>query len=202
MVTDPRTEIARLLCRQVRVLSVDQIAREYFCECLDSKTQALEAVRRLESLGYVSSRKISVRQLGLHQAPLFQWSPGQSEMPDFAKIAAANRKRWRGDLACTSVISATPKAHKRFGGTPRRVRLQEVEHDLRVADLWFSLSAVQQLDWKTEDSLAKNAFGNRRPDAVLEQGITKVIEVAGRSYSSTKLEAIFNHFNHLPLEFA
>ncbi|MEO1530212.1 MAG: hypothetical protein AAFX06_32885 [Planctomycetota bacterium] len=202
MRSDTKTEILELLCQKVRVMSAEQIAREFFGDSEHSKTKALNLVRGLETQGYVTTKRVSVRQIESAGAPLFAWEPGQSDLPNFRAIAAANRRRWNGELHPTTVVFPTEKANRRFGsGKLRVVRRQELEHDLLAANVYFSLALEEKRNWANEDALEKSAFGNRRPDAVLFRGGVSVIEVAGRSYSAEKLEAIFTHFKAYSLRF-
>ena len=160
----------------------------------------MAAIKRLEQLGYVESRKAMAYQLE-NSSPLLSWKPGRSTQPDFTAIASANRRRWNGEVRETTVITATRQAIARFGGSFRKVRPQEVEHDLRVANFYLDLSPQDQSSWRIEDAIPNDQFGDKRPDAVvIRNGTPVVIEAVGRAYGSSKLQSIFQHFQNYHLE--
>ena len=86
----------------------------------------------------------------------------------------------------------------------------ELDHDLALANiyLWhFADHSERRANWVHEDQLVQEAVRGRRhagevPDAILRAGdtIQSVIEVLGRSYSPSKIKAIFERYRHHPLE--
>ena len=198
---EPRLSIVKTLSKSVRVLSVEQIGEHFFNESHNARARAFEAISSLTSLGYVANRQVTAKQLGATSGAFFSSPSFDTSLPDFKSLAIKNRRRWKG-ATLTTVITPRERALNRFGGNARVLRTREIEHDLRVSDVWFSLSKHNQERWCIEDEMDKRLFGSRRPDgALLGETSTTVIEVIGQGYSAAKISSIYSHFNRFNLEF-
>jgi len=193
--TQVGTQVAKILSRKVRILSVDQIADHYFAHRAVRHRAAMSLIRDLESEGLVTRREVCIRQPTLRRLSI--WQADDNVEPDFEDIASRSRKRWLAtEPERTTVITANKKAVARFGGKFRQVRPQEVQHDLAVSNLFLTLTPEQQQAWFSEDQL-QNEFGTKKPDAVVVDGENiRVIEVVGSSYTSTKLQSSFQYISN------
>jgi hypothetical protein len=204
MLTETNTDIVEILCRSVRVLTVEQLADRWFSHLKNPKESAQRAVRKLAREGFATRTHVMAVLIDVSE-PLYLWDPETRQAPDFEKLSYRNGLRWNEPLVSTSVITATPKAHSVFGGYIRvEIRPSEIEHDIAVASCFLRFTrenSKRTSHWIPEDSINCERFFGKRPDAIIKTGGTEtIVEVVGRAYRVSKLKDTFDRFSSYPLQ--
>ena len=187
-------EIVRALTCQVRVLSLDQIARGW--------NQPTDAVRqqlaRLVASKLVTTADWKLVSPPIGRAPIFVWKPGD-ESPDAWRLSRTVQARWRKSASRHTVFQATDLAARLFGSSAGRLsRVYERQHDLLLAEVFVRYR--QELPtlaayWVGEEALPKAEYGVKNPDAFLiddELRPRRVIESAG-AYSQQQVETFHEY---------
>ena len=199
MLKETKREIVETLARDVRLLTLEQIAGRWFSGHVDPLASARRNVNKLTELGLTKTKPAVLTQPDV-SAPQFSWMPGKTETPHFGQLANRNRNRWATPPSKTLVVRPSIKAHGIYGGEYRVVRERETEHDALVANVFLHLNDSEAKNWILEDSFEPGQFRSKRPDALLMNGTATVIDVLGRGYGAEKVEAIWNHFQDFRLE--
>ncbi len=176
-------EIIEILILRVRVLSVEQVARQWW----NSTSAGIAAARRrlggLEQQGLLQLAALSARpELPLTE-PLATWRAG-SHVPDFGAVAHRLRQRWRqaGAARRTECIWSA-------GGVSRRPRVSEVTHDLQLAAVYLAMHRQcpqRARTWTFETEFVEGR--SKVPDAVVRDGpLVTAVEMGGQ-YDREKLE--------------
>ncbi len=186
-------EILLALAQRVRLLSLRQIAREWF------EGEVANARRRLKALraaNLVQPLTVMARTLPVCQAPIVCWDPGAEE-PAFGKVAYQLQLRWqRRPARRTTIYLATRRAAHLLGGKAKGElkNVTQATHDLGVAEVWLHYRRTQPAiaeAWRGEDSMAHTRRGQKLPDAFLvnEAGATfRVVEFGG-AYDADRVSA-------------
>jgi hypothetical protein len=195
--TESDREILETLTHRVRVLTVRQVARTWFCDSVDPMRRAKRRLAVLQRAGHVFlSTVVAHPELPL-QRPVLEWHPDDA-MPDFGPIAYRLQSRWTSPVTTTNLVLAAHAARCRFGGyiAERQPRRSEVTHDLHLACvyLWYRHNRPELAkQWVSEHELYARGGGRnaRLPDALIRDrrrrpGRDLVVEFGG-SYSKQKL---------------
>jgi hypothetical protein len=189
-------DILRTLTHAVRVLSLGQVAREWW---LESATAQKSARRRLEELrgeGLVQLSTVTIHQGIPLEAPLATWQPGQAPLSFHTLTTAANRRRLVHQAVPTVCITATVKAANVYGGKARRQpKPTEWTHDVYLAEVYLYMRRIlptRARSWQFEEDLPADPE-RKIPDAMVRDGRDKTaVEFVGK-YHRAKLEA-FHHY--------
>ena len=192
------------LTSKVRILSVEQIAAEFFSQSDRPKENAASLVQALKRDDLVETHTSVLHPLlSLADGPVFRWAPGEAA-PIFSRIAWELRSRWKTPPKAMLISRATTKARELMRGTVggRRVRATELRHDLHVAELFFHLQRTAPhlaATWIHEDTLLARGLRHNDchpiPDAVVGDG--EVMEFGG-SYKAEKLRVLHASYAHSP----
>lgn len=189
---EANTEVLTALTHKVRVMSVEQIGREFFHGAADANRSAKRLVTTLTQEQLLESQTVVVHPLiSLEQGPIFSWRPG-NHPPNFPRLAWQVRARWKLSPKSMLVVRASQHARQLLRGTVggRRARGTEMRHDLMVTELWFKLTReFPHCDWIHEDTLISNGqhiFGMTIPDALVNG---EPHDFAG-SYKAEKLRSL------------
>lgn len=201
-------DVAILLAHDIRIMSIDQIARTFFADSSNPCHVARRQMYELQRIGLVKVTQTIVHPEADLGSPLLDWTPGDPP-PDFPLLAAKTSTRWTQSPAPTTLVHATRDAAKLFGGyTAGRVpRRTEVCHDLHLAQVYLNLRRDRPSyakRWMSEqEQYARGGGRNERlPDAIIRgrrKPIDRIIEFAG-SYSQAKLREMHLAFCHVPYE--
>lgn len=180
------------LTLRIRALSVEQIARTWFCNSQDPRRSALRRIATLARVGAVERLEAHARpELSLTQATAV-WMPDKPA-PDFEALSYQLARRWRQPAVPVSVVIATREAGAWNGGYGgRRPRRSEFSHDLSLAGVylnWLQRDSHGTARWISEATLRKHGFGERGilPDAMVEErGRRHIVELGG-VYGAVKL---------------
>jgi hypothetical protein len=208
-----RTEqVLEILTHKVRLLSCEQLARLSFGHTKDPHNNARSYLARLQQRGLVRTSVVMAHPLLEISKPLLDWHPTDTATPQFARLAWHAKRRYAQGPVRMRIAVATDKARSLTGGVlgARPIRAMELDHDLAVANIYqrhFGVDPERRANWVHEDQLVQEAVRGRQhpgevPDAILRANdtIQSVIEVLGRSYSPTKIKAIYERYRHHPLE--
>lgn len=198
-------EMLETLASRVRVLSIEQITRNWF----ENRRSALARLRALKRAGLVQAQSALIHpELNL-SAPVLRWTPGDPE-PKFANVARRVQMRWTEHVQPHLLFFIEERASARFGG-PRvaPLRTDELTHDVHVAAiyLWYRDHHPElSLTWAGERVLKQTGRvvrGGPVPDAsVGGRGAQRFVEFAG-AYSVQRLQTFhdFARDEKTPYEF-
>lgn len=186
--TDRDTHILIPLVRSVRGFTVEQVASAFWNGRASGRRDARRRLRTLEAMGLVRLRTLVVR-LGVvspEDGPLFSWRPGDAP-PDGESLSYRACKRLAvSPPRSVSVVTATERAARRFGGVARGfVRPFQAGHDLGLAEVYLHLlrtAPATARRFVSEDMRPKARKGERVFDASIEDDegrVTLLVEVAG-----------------------
>lgn len=180
------------LVRCVKAFSVTQI-KETWWPHGDPRAR----LRRLRQTGWVNVDRAVATIPTCWQRPIATWAPG-CEAPDWCRVIAVSRGRWRTNAQPVSVVSASDIAAAHLGGTARYSRPSEVAHDLLLAAVYLHVRCARPRDaraWVGEGSLASGGDSDVAiPDALLRlPGRPIAIEVVGESYRPSKLRVLHEY---------
>lgn len=194
-------EILRAITLQVRLLTVEQLARGWF----GGETQAAaDCMKRLEAATLITHRTVEVARIERRSRPLFSWRPKQpTPQGALKRVSNSALKRWRGDFSSCQIFIAAPRAVRAFGAFSdlRRIRSCEVTHDFHLSEVFihYRINKPRQGNrWLGEAAfpkLGRMLSRMKDPDAFLigdDGKVEKVIEVAGR-YTVEHLTDFHNH---------
>lgn len=190
--SDRDQEILDALTLRVRVMSIGQIARQWFDGASDPVRQTKRRLAALAKADLVELASIPTRPELTLDKPLVTWRPGEVP-PAFERLASFLDARWKKPAILTDLVIASRKAGIARGGHGGRwPRRSEVSHDLTFAGLylaWRKRAATSRDSWTPESRLRREGMGDndRLPDAAIEKdGHRRIVELAG-VYSAAKL---------------
>lgn len=197
--------IARALALQVRMLTVNQIARVWFSDSEHSPDAANDALARLELSGLVESRLFEAHPVIRLTQPLFAWNPGEPppSSRQLEALAEISRSRWKKQQVPVRTYSATKAGARIFGAfsDSRHAKHCEATHDIHLSEVfarYCSKLARQRVNWWGEAAFPKLGFeikGMKDPDAFLLDNsgcIRRVVEFSG-VYSAEHLGKFHAH---------
>lgn len=187
-------DIIGTLCACVRMLSLDQIAAEWWP---NSKTATEQARRRLSLL--INARLLCMgdvlaAKLPAMDHPVLAWAPGDPE-PELGAAAWILQSRWVEEAKTTKVYLATREASKLFGGKANgKIKHQfQASHDLGVSAMYLRTRRDRPEItnyWIGEDVLAPHRYGQKLPDAVIASSPRETPELVlefGGAYDKARL---------------
>jgi hypothetical protein len=196
--TERDTEILDSLTKRVRVLSFDQVAREWWGGQARASENASRRLITLERGGLI--RRVSGfahPELPLSE-PVATWR-FDAPPPDFGRLSYQLRVRWKEPLRMTHALIATKLAAGQLGGSGGRFpRPSELTHDLHLAAVFLNLrrsDPARSKTWLSEASQYALGGGRdeRLPDAVVGNGRHQVAIEFGGAYSKAKLIEFHEH---------
>jgi len=210
LILTPRDmEILDALSLRVRMLSLLQIARNWWSDAEHPQRVARERLDRLVCHGWLRRTRALVQQLSPFAVPQVVWSSGQW-VPEFGPISWRLRQRWAGPASIVTVYLATSRAARRFAGRRRDhiARPFQMAHDLGTAEMLLALRRQRPelvRRWIDEDRLAPFRRGQKLPDAVIADSPSAPVELVlefGAGYSKQRLAAFHrdNEARGLPYE--
>jgi hypothetical protein len=166
--------ILRALCRKIRLLSLEQIARHWWPDVKHPQQSALRRLRELVRAGWMVSIQPQARGLPPIKSPVVCWNPGQPD-PAFDAVAKQLMTRWTTETCRVQAFVLGPAADRYFG-VSRRGRLKydfQATHDLGVSEVFLNLLDQRPAlaeRWIGEDELAPFRQHEKLPDAVVADG--------------------------------
>ena len=203
----PHTEwaILRAVAVQVRLLTLDQIARIWFANTPAPRQFAEETVCRLEEAGLLRREIVEAHPLLSLEDALLSWTPtegmpSEEVLQDISHIAIG---RWTLPESAVQIFVATKDASHLFGAFHNASSSKHCEatHDMHVAEVFVRYAVSEPASaamWLGEAAFPKLGFEIHRmkdPDAFIvdEAGsIQRVVEFAGK-YDVKHLEDFHHH---------
>ena len=195
--TERDTEVLEALLTKVRLISLRQLAENWFQGEL---ANARRRARILASTGWLRPIQVGARPLPPLEKPVYSWRPGVEE-PDCGQISSRLISRWRGRAVRTmTAYLATPEAAKLLGGKGREElpHPTQATHDLGVTEVWLGFRRhLPELAkaWRGEDVMSASLEEGKLPDAFLvgpEDDIRAAIEFGG-AYRPERVQAFHEH---------
>jgi hypothetical protein len=200
LLTEKTSDLLSVLTGRVPMLTIPQIANEWFLDTRDPAMNAMQTAKRLEARGLVRVFPAMAHPPIELAAPLFRWTPPQTQEPDFGRLAYQAKSRWKWPLVRTQMVSATSQANALVGGRlgGRPIRSRDLTHDLHVAQLYLQIrnqSPTVADTWRPEAELfmERQGQGTKIPDAEVQTPDCLAIEFAG-AYGKSKLVRIHQDF--------
>jgi hypothetical protein len=191
-------DLIETLALKVRVLTVNQIARTWWCRAAQPTAAARHRLAELERAGFVVSfTAIAHPEIPL-SCPVISWTPGLPA-PNFGAASHRLKTRWSQPPTETRCVFVSPVTGRHFGGSGgRRPRESEETHDIHLAQVYLLLrlrdpEAAQ--NWVSEESVraGRDRRDEKLPDAIVDTpGERRVVEFGG-AYAKAKLEAFHRY---------
>jgi hypothetical protein len=178
------------------MLGLDQIARTWWSDAGVRRDAAARRLRELNLAGLLRTREVVAKNIGPLHRPLVSWRPGE-RIPDFGALAWRLHLRWRAAPVRETIILASPRLARRFGGRRlgRVPRAFQVSHDLGVAEMFLAARRFRPKlisRWIDEDRLSPFRRGEKLPDAVLADRpatTPRLVLEFGAGYGKSRLQA-------------
>jgi hypothetical protein len=190
-------DIVETLTRRVHLLSIDQIIRIWWPRAGCHRV-VRRRLRRLAAAGLVTRTIVNVHPVLEVSEPLADWIP-EADEPDFARVSANAKARWRWPSIPHELFFATPLAANLYGSSAGRLPdLNHRDHDLLLSEvfvLYRTTRHAEAAQWIGEDCLPKAGYRIKDPDAFLVNSageVLRVVESAGR-YSIAQIESFHDH---------
>lgn len=187
-------ELARVLARSVRYMTIDQITRCWWPGASDRSSTAEKRLRKLVAANWLGSSKVFVRPVPEIVEPIRKWKSGDPK-PNAFKDSWKAKSRWQQAPRTTVVYYAGRKAaHNFLGKKPRQIKQPfQIAHDLGVAEVFTIYYTERPSDcamWIGEIEMPRFKKSKKRPDAAIGKVSSwppvRVVEFAG-CYSADRL---------------
>lgn len=197
-------DIGLVLTHHLRLLTAEQIGRNWFAHTVAPTKIALQFLRREERRGLLKLEHAMIHPPLNLQEPILDWRPESSTEPNWQTLAWKVQSRWNQHPVRAVVVSATSKARNLTGGPigGRPTRPLEISHDATLAEIFLQLRRTHSLaatTWIPEDALTDFGHGKKKPDALITIAEQEVLlELAGKAYSPKRLADIHAAHRHRP----
>ena len=201
--------ILRALAVQIRIASLDQIARGWYPSGTSATAEAKAALCRLEHCGLICRRIVEAQPIVPLPRPIFAWKPADPPPSNevLEEIAEKSNDRWSSDDVPVEVHYASSRAARLFGAFSdvRHAKHCEATHDLHLSEVYlrYRLKTPRlAANWRGESAFPKFGFefkGMKDPDAFLldsSHRATRIIEFSGK-YSVAHLRTFHEHCSGL-----
>lgn len=176
-------EIVRTLANAVRVMSLQQIAREWWTDTRWGRSRATRTLDELAVEDLLHVRRVLSRPIKQLKSPIFNWEVGDGQ-PNFAQLSAELHRRAMRSPAMVTIVFATRRSVTLFGGNRLpTIKLTQTTHDLHVSEVFLHYrQSGRKRQWLSEDQLPADWPIRERPDAVLcddDGQIVRALEYGG-----------------------
>jgi len=201
---DRDEEIVRVLASSVRVMSLEQVAREWWSDTRWGRSRAKRTLEELAVEKLLHLRRVLSRPIEPLSAPLIVWRPGDVE-PDFDALASKLHRRAMKPAHMTTIVFAARRSVALFSpGAMPTIKLTQMTHDLQVSEVFLHYRRRgQKTAWLSEDHLPANWPLRGQPDAVLcdsEGDIVQGVEYGG-DYPARRLIELHCGFSEIELSY-
>lgn len=200
-----KQQILRALANDVRVLSLDQVARIWWSDSPWGRSRAKAAMTELDSSNWLQIHRALARPVEQLDRPLVTWGAGE-ESPDFGDLSRTLRRRAAQAASMTTFVFAAARTVALFSrGRAPSVKLTQMTHDLQVAEVYlrYRLNGLPASHWVSEDRLPRDWPLRERPDATLTDqsgAIHRAVEYGG-DYPPQRLASLHDGFASIELEY-
>ncbi len=176
-------EIIRTVANAVRVMSLRQVAREWWTDTRWGRSRAKRTLNELAVEDLLHVQRVLSRPIEQLESPIFEWNVGD-EIPGFAQLSAQLHRRAMKSAAMVTIVFATRRAVTLFGGSRvPNIKLTQITHDLHVSEVFLHYRrGGRTRQWVSEDQLPSAWPIRERPDAVLcddDGQIVRALEYGG-----------------------
>lgn len=211
-VTGREREIVSALASKIRMLSFEQIRREWWpgSDAAPSESADRNARRRLSELveaGLLTRERVAAKPLLSLDAPAFRWKPDAGggpnvgsepgeAAPEFSSLSWQLQKRWTEPEREVSAYLATRRAASIFGGwaNGRIKNPGQATHDFHVGAVYLKLlrtAPTLAAGWIGEEMLSPTRQGQKLPDAILydREGRPRLVVEFGGAYPAERVQS-------------
>ena len=201
---DRNEEIIRVLASSVRVMSLQQVARDWWSDTRWGRSRANRTLGELTTAKLLHVRRVLSRPIAPLHATLTVWRPGEAE-PDFETLAKQLHRRAMKPAHMLTIVFAARRSVALFSpGAMPTIKLTQMTHDLHVSEVFLHYRRRgQQTAWLSEDHLPSDWPLRQRPDAVLcDHGgeIVHAVEYGG-DYPAKRLIELHRGFSEIELSY-
>jgi hypothetical protein len=186
-------QVVKTLATKVRVMTLEQVAENWFSDLARPKNAAREGLHRAEKEGLLVTAWGMAHPTVPLPGPLYRYEANDRTPPPlFGRLSWEARRRFRKAPVRTLYVTAAKLGKAAFGQSPgrRSGRTSELTHDIHVAEVYLrflKLDSEREREWRGEDHLQGSVI---RPDAVI--GDT-AIDFIGK-YSASKIESLHRQY--------
>lgn len=190
-------DLLSVLVRQVRILSMAQIASCWWPRAQKSRTCA-QRLKRLSNEGYIRQLQVMSHPPVELDTWVIKWKTGKTE-PDFHAASYSMKKRWSLPPETVTVIVATNRTRTLFGDRGEySPRPSEITHDLHLSAVFLKMRKQRPAlakSWTGETILARqrSSPNEKIPDALVRKGREKTVIDFGGSYSAARLRQLHDY---------
>lgn len=195
MLTGREREIVSALASKIKMLSAEQIVREWWPVSEAAGRNARRRLSELVAAGLLARQRVEARPLLPMEAPVFRWQPGEAA-PDFASLSWQLQKRWTEPAREVTAYLGTRRAASIFGGRAdgRMKNPAQATHDIHLGGLYLKLRGTAPTlaaGWIGEEILAPTRERQKLPDAILHdgEGRPRLVVEFGGAYPRERVEA-------------
>lgn len=200
-VTGREREIVSALASKIRMLSFEQIRREWWPDSDAADRNARRRLSELVEAGLLTRERVAAKPLLDITEPVFRWKPnvgdGPSEpAPDFASLAWQLQKRWTEPEREVTAYLASRRAASIFGGwaNGRIKNPGQATHDFHVGAVYLKLirtAPTLAAGWIGEEILSPTRQGQKLPDAILydREGRPRLVVEFGGAYPAERVQS-------------
>ena len=107
-------EIVRIVARAVRMLTVQQVAREWWTDTRWGRSRALRTMHELAVENLLHVRRVLSRPIEQLEAPLLGWQI-HNPVPDFKALSVRLHRRAMKSARMVTIVFATRRSVSLFG---------------------------------------------------------------------------------------
>jgi len=193
--TGREREIVAALASKIKMLSFEQIVREWWPPSPAAERNARRRLTELIDLGLLVRERVRARPLLSLETAIFRWRPGDAA-PEFAPLSWQLQKRWTEPPREVTAYIATARAAAIFGGRAdgRVKNPAQATHDIHLSALYLKLKRTAPTlaaGWIGEDILAPTREHQKLPDAILHdrEGQPRLVVEFGGAYPTERVQA-------------
>lgn len=193
--TGREREIVSALASKIKMLSFEQIRREWWPASDAAERNARRRLSELVEAGLLARERVSARPFLPLDSPVFRWKPGDAA-PEYAPLSWQLQKRWTEPAREVTAYLATRRAASIFGGRAdgKIKNPSQATHDIHLAALYLKIhrdSPTLAAGWIGEDILAPTREQQKLPDAILHdrEGKPRLVVEFGGAYPTERVQS-------------
>lgn len=194
-VTERERVIISALASKIRMLSFEQIRREWWPDSDAADRNARRRLSELVEAGLLTRERVAAKPLLEMAEPVFRWKPDDAA-PDYSSLSWQLQKRWTEPEREVTAYLASRKAASIFGGwaNGRIKNPAQATHDFHVGAVYLKLlrtAPTLAAGWIGEEILSPTRQGQKLPDAILydREGRPRLVVEFGGAYPAERVQS-------------
>lgn len=191
-------EILESLATKIRVLSLEQIAKNWWGGSKNPVADARKRISKLRKAGLIIRYQINTHPMLQLEKPVISWFPNH-DLPDFSSVAWRLKQRWTLPHYPTWIFIASKSTANLFASNSGTLKdPAQVTHDLHLAEVYLKCRKTRPRlarAWVGEDAFGKAGYGIKDPDAFIMNSNGDAIHIIefGGKYSSDRIRDFHEH---------